>query len=111
MVTEPMPWNPHDPYEQRRHPRHSSRIEASLVFDGGSWRCRLRDISPGGAGLEPAMPAALGRMVELHCSRFSRALLGRVVNVAGNRTHLAFELDEAMQYELAKFLASHPDLS
>ncbi len=103
--------NPQDPNDQRRHRRLTSRIEASLFFDGGSWRCWIRDISPAGAGLEPAIPAALGRLVELRSPRFSRALLGRVVNVTNDRTNFAFELDEAMQYELAKFLATNVDLT
>ena len=99
-----------DPDDQRLHRRVSSRIEANLMFRGGSWRCFIMDISPGGAGLEPAIPAALGCMVELRSPRFSRGLLGRVVNVTNNRTNLAFELDDAMQYELAKFLAAYANL-
>ncbi|MGI9437424.1 MAG: PilZ domain-containing protein [Geminicoccaceae bacterium] len=105
-----MSWNPDDPSEQRRHRRLSSRIPATLLFDGGAWRCVISNISPQGAGLEPAIPAALGHMAELQCSRFSRALLGRIVNVAENRTNMAFELDSTMQYELAKFLATDIDL-
>ena len=106
-----MSWNPDDPSEQRLHRRLSSRIAAELVFDGGTWRCSICDISPAGAGLEPAIPAALGHVVELHCRRFSRPLLGRVVNVAENRTNMAFDLDSTMQYELAKFLATNLDLT
>ncbi len=106
-----MPWNPDDPSEQRRHRRQSSRISATLLFDGGAWRCSICDISPKGAGVEPAIPAALGHMVELQSARFSRSLLGRVVNVAENRTNIAFELDSAMEYELAKFLATNVDLT
>jgi hypothetical protein len=101
-----MTWNPDHPEEQRRHRRISSRIEANLFFEGSAWRCFIVNISPGGAGLEPAIPAALGRMVELRSPRFSRGLLARVVNVTNDQTNLAFELDETMQYELAKFLAT-----
>jgi len=106
-----MPWNPDDPSEQRRHRRQSSRISATLLFDGGAWSCWICDISPKGAGVEPAIPAALGHMVELQSARFSRALLGRVVNVADNRTNIAFELDSGMEYELAKFLATNINLN
>ncbi|MGI9491346.1 MAG: PilZ domain-containing protein, partial [Geminicoccaceae bacterium] len=106
-----MSWNPDDPSEQRRHRRASSRIPATLLFDGGAWSCQICDISPRGAGVEPSIPAALGHMVELQSSRFSHALLGRVVNVAENRTNIAFELDSAMEYELAKFLATNIDLT
>jgi hypothetical protein len=105
-----MTWNHDDSDEQRQHRRISSRIEANLLFRGGSWRCFIKDISPGGAGLEPAIPAALGCMVELRSPRFTRSLLGRVVNVTNNRTNMVFELDEVMQYELAKFLAANLDL-
>lgn len=73
--------------------------------------CSIRNISPKGAGLEPAIPSALGRMVELHSDRLTLPLLGRVVNVAENQTNVAFELDSAMQYELAKFLATNIDLN
>jgi hypothetical protein len=106
-----MHWDPEDPSEQRRHRRLSSHIPAQLLFDGGSWACSICNISPKGAGIEPAMPAALGRMVELKSARLSQPLLGRVVNVSENRTNLAFELDSAMQYELAKFLATNLDLN
>lgn len=106
-----MSWNPDDPDDQRRHRRLSSQIPATLVFDGGSWQCSICNISPKGAGLEPAIPAALGRMVELRSQRLNGSLLGRVVNVADNRTNMAFELDSAMLYELAKFLATNLDLS
>ncbi len=50
-------------------------------------------------------------MVELQSARFNQALLGRVVNVAENRTNIAFELDSTMEYELAKFLAANVDLT
>ena len=102
-----------DPWEdQRRHQRLTCRLEAELVFGGATWRCWIRDISPAGASLEPAIPAALGAQVELTCPRFgfASALAGRVVNVADDRTNMAFELDDAMQYNLAKFLAANLDL-
>ena len=73
--------------------------------------CMICNISPRGAGLEPAIPSALGHMVELHSERLQQPLLGRVVNVAEDRTNVAFELDAAMQYELAKFLATDVDLT
>ncbi len=106
-----MSWNPEDPSEQRRHRRLSSQIPAKLVFDGEDWICVISNISAKGAGLEPAIPSAVGRMVELHSDRLGLPLYGRVVNVAENRTNVAFELDSAMQYELAKFLATNLDLN
>lgn len=106
-----MSWNPDNPSEQRRHARQSSRISATLLFDGGAWGCSICNLSPKGAGVEPAIPAALGHMVELQSARFNHPLLGRVVNVSENRTNIAFELDSAMEYELAKFLATNVDLS
>ncbi len=106
-----MSFDPENPSEQRRHRRFSSRIPAKLLFDGGEWVCSICNISPKGAGLEPAIPAALGHMVELQSERLNQCLLGRVVNVAENRTNMAFELDSAMQYELAKFLATNLDLT
>ena len=106
-----MSLDPEDPSEQRRHRRQSSRIPAKLHFEGGAWECSIQNISPKGAGLEPAIPSALGHMVELRSDRLNQPLLGRVVNVADNRTNVAFELDSAMQYELAKFLATNLDLT
>jgi len=106
-----MSLDPEDPSEQRRHRRLSSRIAAKLLFEGGAWECSICNISPKGAGIEPAIPSALGHMVELQSDRLNQTLLGRVVNVAENRTNVAFELDSAMQYELAKFLATNLDLS
>lgn len=106
-----MSWNPEDPSEQRRHRRVSSQIPAKLTFDGGAWMCQIRNISPKGAGLEPAIPSAVGHMVEIHSERLAQPLLGRVVNVSESQTNIAFELDSAMQYELAKFLATNLDLN
>lgn len=97
------------PAEERAHLRYEGRLEASLVVDGGHWRCFIRDISLGGAGLEPEIPAALGRPVTLSCPFFSFEgdLEGRVVNVADDRTCLSFELDDDMAYHLAAFLAAN----
>ena len=106
-----MSWKPDESVEQRRYQRQSSRISATLLFDGGAWNCSICDLSPKGAGVEPAIPAALGHMVELQSARFKQALLGRVVNVADNRTNIAFELDSNMEYELAKFLAANVGLT
>ena len=89
----------------------SSHIAATLLFGGGAWHCTICNISPKGAGVEPAIPTALGHLVELQSARFQRPLLGRVVNVSDNRTNIAFELDSAMEYELAKFLATNVDLT
>ena len=65
------------------------------MFRGAPWRCWIRDLSLGGAGLEPALPAMLGQVVELTCPSFdfAGALPGRVVNVADRRTCMAFDLD------------------
>lgn len=103
--------NPEKSSEQRRHPRQSSRITATLLFNDGAWHCTICNISPKGAGVEPAIPSALGHLVELQSARFGQPLLGRVVNVADNRTNIAFELDSSMEYELAKFLATNLDLT
>jgi len=95
--------------DERVHARYQGRLEADLMVDGEHWRCFIRDISLGGAGLEPEIPAALGKVVTLSCPFFSfdGDLEGRVVNVADDRTCLSFDLDEAMAHRLAAFLAAN----
>jgi PilZ domain len=104
---EPGPTEP----EERRYRRYPAPLEAKLLVDGDQWRCWIRDISVAGAGLDPAIPAALGRRAELHSPHFDFAtpLPGRVVNVAPERTCLEFDLDEAAARELTIFLASTVD--
>ncbi len=102
-----------DPQDERLDPRFEGRLEAELLIDGASWRCWIRDLSLGGAGLEPAIPAALGRKVELHSARFDFAgrLRGRVVNLAHRRTCLAFDLDPGTRQQLTVFLLSNVEPS
>jgi hypothetical protein len=97
--------------EERRYRRYPAPLEAKLLVDGDHWRCWIRDISVAGAGLDPAIPAALGRNAVLHSPHFDFAtpLPGRVVNVAPERTCLEFDLDEAAARELTIFLASTVD--
>jgi hypothetical protein len=97
--------------EERRHRRYRAPLEAKLTVDGSHWHCWIRDISVAGAGLDPAIPAALGRRAELHSPHFDFAapLAARVVNVAPERTCVEFDLDEAAARELTIFLASTVD--
>ncbi|HEX5080127.1 MAG TPA: PilZ domain-containing protein [Geminicoccaceae bacterium] len=99
------------PPEDRRYRRYPAPLEAQLLVDGSYWRCWIRDISVAGAGLDPAIPAALGRRAELHSPHFDFAipLPGRVINVAPERTCLEFDLDEATARKLTVFLASTVD--
>ncbi|MEM7026122.1 MAG: PilZ domain-containing protein [Pseudomonadota bacterium] len=97
--------------EDRRFRRYPAPLEARLLVDGDHWHCRIRDISVAGAGLDPAIPAALGREVELHSPHFDFAtpLSGKVTNVAPERTCLEFDLDDTAARELTIFLASSVD--
>ena len=102
-----------DRQDERLDPRFEGCLEAELLIDGASWRCWIRDLSLGGAGLEPAIPAALGKKAELHSVRFDFAgrLRGRVVNLAHRRTCLAFELDPGTRQQLTAFLLSNVEPS
>jgi hypothetical protein len=96
-------------HDDRLDPRYEGRLEAFLIFRGAPWRCWIRDLSLGGAGLEPALPATLGQTVELTCPsfQFEGGLVGRVVNVADRRTCVAFELEAQRLDDLARFLAAN----
>jgi PilZ domain len=95
--------------DERHDPRYEGRLEAFLMFRGAPWRCWIRDLSLGGAGLEPALPATLGQLVELTSPsfQFGGGLSGRVVNVADRRTCVAFELKGQQLDDLACFLAAN----
>jgi len=97
--------------EERRYRRYPAPLEAELLVDGDPWRCRIHDISVDGAGLDPAIPAALGRRVELQSPHFDfgTPLPGRVINVASERTCLAFDLDDDAARALTIYLASTVD--
>jgi hypothetical protein len=97
--------------EERHYRRYPAPLEAKLLVDGSPWHCRIHDISVNGAGLDPAIPAALGRRVELHSPHFdfTAPLPGKVVNVAPERTCLAFDLDDATARALTIYLASTVD--
>jgi hypothetical protein len=95
--------------DQRLDPRFEGRLEAELLVDGAPWFCWIRDLSLGGAGVEPPIPAALGKKVELRSPRFNfqGRLWGRVVNVAYRRTCVAFDLDPATRQHLSVFLLAN----
>jgi hypothetical protein len=95
--------------DERQQQRYMGRLEAMLGLRGAFWCCWIRDLSLTGAGLEPAIPAALGEQVELRSPHFDfdGGLSGRVVNVAHKRTCLAFDLDSASQQKLALYLLSN----
>jgi hypothetical protein len=96
--------------DERRDPRYEGRLEAVLrVAGGGWWRCWIRDISIGGAGLEPAMPALVGHEVELRSPGFDfdGGLPGRVINVAHRRTCMVFDLDATTRQQLIDFLSAN----
>jgi hypothetical protein len=97
--------------EERAHTRYEGRLPALLVVEGDRWRCWIRDISLGGAGIEPPIPAALGRQVELSSPQFTfdGKLTGRVINLAHRRTCIVFDLDEAARQKLTEFLADHTE--
>ena len=97
--------------DERLDPRYEGRLEAFVIFRGAPWRCWIRDLSLGGAGLEPALPAMLGQTVELTCPRFGFAggLAGRVINVADRRTCVDFDLQPEHLDALAGFLAANID--
>jgi hypothetical protein len=94
--------------DERRHPRYEGRIEAALMYRGAPWRCWITDMSLGGAGLEPALPATLGQEVELTSPSFDfGGLPGRVVNVADRRTCVAFDLSHERLDAVARFIAAN----
>jgi PilZ domain len=97
--------------DERSDPRYEGQLEAFVIFRGAPWRCWIRDLSLGGAGLEPALPAMLGQSVELTCPSFAFAggLPGRVINVADRRTCVAFDLGPEHLDALAGFLAANID--
>ena len=97
--------------DERSDPRYEGQLEAFVIFRGAPWRCWIRDLSLGGAGLEPALPAMLGQSVELTCPRFAfpGGLPGRVINVADRRTCVAFDLEPEHLDALAGFLAANID--
>ncbi|MDX1541102.1 MAG: PilZ domain-containing protein [Geminicoccaceae bacterium] len=92
--------------DERRHVRFDGRVPCYLEIGEDAWRARIRDLSVGGAGLEPAMPATLGQTVRLSCPAFGfeTPLTGRVVNVAHRRTCIEFDLNPEAEAELIRFL-------
>jgi hypothetical protein len=101
--------DPQTSQDERRHPRYEGRIEAALMYRGAPWRCWITDLSLGGAGLEPALPATLGQEVELTSPSFGfeGGLPGRVINVAERRTCVAFDLSRERLDAVARFIAAN----
>jgi hypothetical protein len=95
--------------DERRRERYEGELECRLDLNGASWRCWIRDLSLGGAGLEPAIPAALGQRVTLSSPLFDfdRPLCGRVINVAQRRTCLEFDLDPPLREQLERFIVAN----
>ena len=96
---------------QRHHPRYEGRVRCGLVVGEEVWSGWIRDLAVGGAGLEPAMPATLGRRVLLTCPAFDfdAPLTGRVINVAHRRTCIEFDLAPEIEAQLMEFLVKHSE--
>lgn len=110
MTTDP---DRGEQFDERSDPRFTGRLEAQLLVDGALWNCWICDLSLGGAALDPPIPAALGKRVELRSRRFDFAerLRGRVVNLAERRTCMAFDLDAQTRQRLAAFLLANAEAS
>jgi hypothetical protein len=97
---------PSAPAERRLFRRFPSGLAARRTSPAGTWNCSICDLSLGGAGLEPALPTALGREVALVSPGLplEQPLTGRVVACSRHGTHVAFHLDPDAEEALVGYL-------
>jgi hypothetical protein len=92
--------------ERRLFRRFHVALKARLKIGEHEVPCTILDLSLGGAGLAPALPELVGQSVRLLWEELGlpAGLRATVLNAAGERTHLAFDLDEDGETALTMFL-------
>ncbi|WP_027134323.1 PilZ domain-containing protein [Geminicoccus roseus] len=94
--------------ERRYHRRYAAGLPARLEIDGAVRPVTILNLSLGGAGLAPALPATIGAAAEIGIDGLtpSKTLRARVVSVSRHQTHLLFDCTAEEQASLVEFLLS-----
>lgn len=92
--------------ERRQFCRYNLALPARLRAGEREVACTIQDLSLGGAGVVPALPEFAGQSVQLLWEGLGlpAGLRATVLRATGERTHLAFDLDEDAETALTLFL-------
>lgn len=80
----------------REHSRYDIDHKATVIFDGQSFQCNVKDISQGGVGVTMQTAPAAGDTVVLYMLGFGRHMV-EVVHAEGTRVGFRFHKEEMTQ--------------
>ncbi len=80
----------------REHPRYDIDHKATVIFDGQSFQCSVKDISQGGVGVTMATAPAVGDSVVLYMQGFGRHMV-EVMHAERTRVGFRFQKEELTQ--------------
>jgi methyl-accepting chemotaxis protein len=89
--------------ERRSYERYPASLAASLTIAGRIVKCRVIDISLGGASIDTALPEPVGTMIDLSVDGMID-VRGRIAGGGENRVRLQFSLDDRAHNQLAPLL-------
>ncbi len=97
--------------ERRLYRRFPMAVAGTLHTAHGSFPIRLKDLSLGGAAVEPGRPELAGARVRLVVEGLDHpdGLEAKVVRATQSTLHLCFALDPAQEDALSLFLLLHAD--
>lgn len=95
---------------RRLYHRYSVGLEAEIECEESSFRCKVMDLSLGGAGVEPGFPEIIGTHVQLNLEDVSSAsgIRAEVVRSDTYRCNLRFSLDDDTEAALVLHLMADP---
>jgi len=92
-----------DAGERRQYERIRIDVPALVVVNGSPIRCRLSDISLGGATLDCRLERPIGSQLRLECEPLGPPLVVRIAR-ASDDLHVQFPLDQTTARQVAAFM-------
>ncbi len=95
---------------RRADPRFKGNWSAVGVAGGANHRCRIADLSAGGALIGEDLGLGAGEEVTISIDGIGGEIVARIVNVSRNGTHVQFQADDALRERVTRFLQSQGHL-
>ena len=95
--------NADDNEERRAYIRWSVGSAVVVVLRDRLTKCRLKDISAGGAAVDVQLPEAIGEKTSLKTSQ-TRSIVSRIVSVTPHGSGLQFLIDEALKHDFTEYI-------
>ena len=95
---------------RRADPRFKGNWTAVGIAGGATHKCRLTDLSAGGALIGENLGLGVGEEIKISVDGITGEIVARIVNVSRKGTHLQFPADDAVRHRVTQFLQSQGHL-